>query len=64
MENIKKLHLSSKNKMIAGVAGGFAEYFNIDATLIRLVLVLAFFAGPGLPFYIIAWLLMPPDTNF
>ena len=36
----KKLTKSQKNKMFAGVCGGIAEYFNIDATIVRLVFVL------------------------
>ena len=60
---MKKLYRSEKNKMIGGVAAGFAEYFNLDPTLIRLLLVLAALAGPGIPFYIIAWLIMPPEPN-
>ena len=33
---MKKLYRSETNKMIAGVCGGIAEYFDIDATLVRL----------------------------
>ena len=32
----KKLYKSETNKMLAGVCGGIAEYFNIDPTLVRL----------------------------
>ena len=63
MPNDKKLCRSSKNRMIAGVAGGFAEYFNIDPTVVRLIFVLAAFGGPGIPFYLIAWLLMPAENK-
>ncbi len=56
----KKLCKSVKNKKIAGVCGGLAEYFNIDATLVRLALiVLIIFAGVGLLAYILAAILMP-----
>lgn len=37
----KKLQLDSKNKMIGGVGSGIAKYFEIDATVVRLGLVLA-----------------------
>jgi phage shock protein PspC (stress-responsive transcriptional regulator) len=56
----RRLMRSSTDKKIAGVCGGFAEYFGWDSTLIRLVWVLAvIFAGTGLLAYIIAWIVMP-----
>lgn len=58
----KKLYRSSKNKMIGGVAAGFAEYFNIDPTFVRLVFVLLGLSGVGIPFYLIAWLVMPEEV--
>lgn len=60
----KKLYRSKTNKKILGVCGGIAEYFDIDATIIRLILVLAvLFAGVGVLAYLIAALIMPvkPD---
>ena len=36
----KKLTKSQKNRMIAGVCGGLAEYFKIDPTIVRLIFVL------------------------
>jgi phage shock protein C len=56
----KKLTRSRKDKKIAGVCGGFAEYLEIDSTLVRLIwVILAFLGGWGLIAYIIAWILMP-----
>jgi phage shock protein C len=56
----KKLTRSWKDKKIAGVCGGFAEYLDIDSTLVRVIwLMLAFFAGWGLIAYLIAWIVMP-----
>lgn len=56
----KKLTRSRKDEKIAGVCGGFAEYLDIDSTLVRLIwLMLAFFGGWGLFAYIIAWIVMP-----
>jgi phage shock protein C len=63
MENDKKLTRSTKNKMIGGVCAGFAEYFNLDVTLVRLLFVLIGLAGHGIIFYIIAWIIIPPDVN-
>ena len=56
----KKLYKSNTDKQICGVCGGLAEYLNMDATIIRLILVLAvLFAGCGLLAYIIAALVIP-----
>lgn len=58
----KKLHLSSSDKKLAGVCGGFAEYFGVDSTLIRIVLlVLMLCCGVGLLAYLICWFVMPKD---
>ena len=58
--NGKKLYKSATDRKIAGVCGGIAEYFNVDATLIRLAWVLfGLLGGSGLLAYIIAALIMP-----
>ncbi len=60
----KRLYRSRTNKMIAGVCGGIAEYFNIDPTIVRLgvALVTAVTGGvPGLVFYFIAAVIMPEN---
>jgi phage shock protein C len=56
----KKLYRSRREKVIAGVCGGLAEYFGMDPVWIRLLFVLFFFAG-GSAFlvYIIMWLIVP-----
>ncbi|HEU4909524.1 MAG TPA: PspC domain-containing protein [Propionibacteriaceae bacterium] len=60
MEEPRKLYRSRSQRMLAGVCGGLAEYFNVDATLIRvLFLVLAVFGGSGLVIYIVMWLIVP-----
>ncbi len=56
----RKLCKSTSNKMLAGVCGGFAEYFGWDASLVRLGLVLfSLMGGAGLLLYIIAAIIMP-----
>ena len=58
----KKLYRSKKDRMIAGVCGGIAEYLNIDSTVIRLLwVVVTLFTGivPGIIAYIIAWIIIP-----
>ena len=58
----KKLMRSRTDEKIAGVCGGFAEYFDIDSTLMRLLwLALVFLGGWGLLAYIIAWIVMPQE---
>lgn len=56
----KKVFRSKANRMIAGVCGGLGEYFNVDPTLIRLIMVLLVFAyGIGLLIYVIGWIIIP-----
>lgn len=57
----KKLYRSRKNRMIYGVCGGIAEYFNIDPTLIRLALVLFACTGTGILAYFIAAIIIPDE---
>ena len=45
--NYKKLTRSISNRMIAGVCAGLAEYLGIDPTVVRLLVILAFFTGFG-----------------
>ena len=60
----KKLYKSRKNKMIGGVCGGLAEYFNMDPTIVRIVAaLLCLLKGAGLIVYIIACLVMPYDDE-
>ena len=61
----KKLYRSTKDKKLAGVCAGFAEFFGIDATIVRLLF--AFFvlwAGTGVLAYIVCALVIPeaPET--
>ena len=56
----KKLYKSESNKMLAGVCGGIAEYFNIEPTLVRLGwVVFCALGGSGLLAYIIMAIIMP-----
>lgn len=58
----RRLYRSRTKRMIAGVCGGIAEYFNIDDTIVRLgVALLTAVTGffPGLVFYFIAAVIMP-----
>mgnify|MGYP001819505562 CR=1 FL=1 len=63
-EGVKKLYRSTKNRMLAGVCGGLAEYFELDPTIIRVLFVLvSVFAGGGILVYIILWLLIPQEPQ-
>ena len=58
---MKKLYRSS-NRIVAGVCGGIAEYFDVDPTVIRVVyLIMSLFSAgfPGLLLYIILMVLIP-----
>lgn len=62
----RKLYRSSSNKKISGVCGGIGNYFNVDANLIRILLVvLAIFSNVGvgliLVAYIVAAVILPED---
>jgi phage shock protein PspC (stress-responsive transcriptional regulator) len=62
--NDKKL-LRSKNRVIAGVCAGWAEYLGWDITLVRvlyLVLSIISAAFPGILVYIIFWIIMPKQS--
>lgn len=61
----KLLYKSRSNRKLCGVCGGLAEYFEVDATLIRLIwAVLAFCAGTGVLGYLIAALVMPEGPQY
>ena len=56
----KKLYRSTSDKMLGGVAGGLADYFGIDSTLVRvLFIVIVFLGGGGIIAYIILWIVVP-----
>lgn len=61
---IKKLYRSRTEKMIAGVCGGIAEYYQVDPTLVRLLwagLTLATMVAPGVILYLVAWIIIPEE---
>lgn len=61
----KKLYRSKNNYMLGGVCGGLAEYFSIDATLIRLGWVLfCALGGSGILAYIIAAIIIPAQPTY
>jgi phage shock protein C len=62
MDSTRKLYRSKTDRKVAGVCGGLAQYFNIDATLIRvLFVVLAILGGSGLVLYLALWIIVPTE---
>ena len=56
----KKLYRDMDNKGVAGVCSGLAWYFDIDVTLIRIIMLVALFAGTsGFWIYVILWIAVP-----
>ena len=57
---MKRLYKSRKNKVVDGVCGGIAEYFEVDPVLVRVIFVLFFFfGGSAIIAYIVGMLIMP-----
>ena len=56
----KKFYLSTTDKKIAGVCGGLAEYFSIDALIVRCVfLAFAICGSLGIWAYLLLWIFSP-----
>src|SRR5215469_6636626 len=54
------------NRRIAGVCAGFAEYFDFDVTLTRVIVVLVTVLSgflPGIVFYLAGWIIMPEEPE-
>ena len=57
---MKKLYKSNTQKMVSGVCGGIAEYFNIDPTIVRILFVIfGLGGGSGILLYLLAAVIMP-----
>lgn len=56
---MKRLYRSRQNKVFAGVAGGMADYFGLDATVIRLLWLAVAFSWLGIPLYLLALNVIP-----
>lgn len=66
MTNPKRL-TRSKEKMVAGVLAGIADYLNMDPTIIRILYVVLSIASvgfPGLIAYLIMWAIIPEEKTF
>jgi phage shock protein C len=63
-DKVKKLRRSRDDRMVAGVCGGVAKLFGVDAALLRILLVAAtlFGFGAGALLYLTCWILMPEEA--
>ncbi len=62
MNNSTRLYRSRTHRVFGGVAGGLADYFNIDVILARLLFVVIFFAGGGgVIIYVVLWIITPEE---
>ncbi len=60
----RRILRSRDERMIAGVAGGLAAYFNIDPLIVRLgFALLSMFNGIGIMLYLLLWLLLPNEDS-
>lgn len=60
---MKKLVRSKKDKKIAGVCSGIAQFFKIDPTVVRVIFVFLALPGgfPGIIPYILLWIIIPEE---
>lgn len=60
---VRTLRRSRSDRMVAGVCGGIADMFGIDATLVRIGLVAATLLGfgTGAVLYLVCWLIVPGE---
>lgn len=64
MSSPKRLYKISRGRIIDGVCGGIAEFFNVDPTIVRLLWILfAVCAGGGIIAYILAAIIMPRKAD-
>jgi phage shock protein C len=60
----ERLYRSESDRILGGVCGGIAEVYDFDPTLVRLIAVALFFGlGTGLLAYLVAWLIIPTESE-
>jgi phage shock protein C len=59
----KALVRSRKGRMVAGICAGIADYFGLDATLVRVIVavVSVITGGTGVLAYLVAWVIIPEE---
>jgi phage shock protein PspC (stress-responsive transcriptional regulator) len=63
LQNPQTWRRSRSDRWVAGVCGGIGRALNIDPVLIRVVMAVLILSGPGIIFYIAAWVLMPDEGS-
>ena len=64
MSSPKPLTRSQSDRLIAGVCGGLAAYFNLDSTLVRfLFIAIILLGGSGILIYLILWIFLPNQST-
>jgi phage shock protein C len=61
----RSMRRSRRNRIFAGVCGGLADFFGINAFWFRLAFLIALIPGglPGLGLYLLFWLIMPKSDD-
>lgn len=62
---MKRLVRPKKGRVLAGVCAAFANYFNIDVVLVRVIWIILLFPGglPGLIPYLLCWIIIPEEGS-
>ena len=63
LQNPQSWRRSRSDRWVAGVCGGIGRSLNIDPVLVRVVMAVLIISGPGIVFYLAAWLLMPEEGS-
>ncbi|MFG1814579.1 PspC domain-containing protein [Kribbella sp. NPDC049174] len=63
LQNVQSWQRSRSDRMVSGVCGGIGRALNIDPVLVRVVMSVLIISGPGIIFYIAAWVLMPDEGS-
>ncbi|WP_329484375.1 PspC domain-containing protein [Kribbella sp. NBC_01484] len=63
LQNMQSWQRSRSDRWVAGVCGGIGRALNIDPVLVRVVMAVLIISGPGVIFYIAAWVLMPDEGS-
>jgi phage shock protein PspC (stress-responsive transcriptional regulator) len=61
LQSVQSWRRSRSDRWVAGVCGGIGRALNIDPVLVRVVMAVLIISGPGVVFYLAAWLLMPDE---
>lgn len=63
LQNPQSWRRSGSDRWVAGVCGGIGRALNIDPVLVRVVMAVLVLSGPGVIFYLAAWVLMPDENS-